>query len=93
VNKHTPGPWAAFTDDGWPRHTNIVAVVPHTRCVLSLPGRHKDDPDVRLATAAPELLDALVKARAELAGLPRSLGYEFTHLREIDAAIAKATGA
>ena len=35
------------------------------------------------------MLDALKKARAEFAGLPRSLGYEFDHIKAIDAAIAK----
>ena len=43
--------------------------------------------------AAPDLLAALKLARVEMAGLPHSLGYEFTHLPKIDAAIAKATGA
>lgn len=37
-----------------------------------------------------ELLEALKMARAELAGLPHSLGYEFTHLPKIDAAIGRA---
>ena len=37
-----------------------------------------------------ELLLALKKARAEFDGLPRSLGYEFTHLPDIDAVIKKA---
>lgn len=36
-----------------------------------------------------ELLAALKLARAELAGLPHSLGYEITHLQKIDAVIAK----
>ena len=36
-----------------------------------------------------ELLEALKLARAELAGLPRSLGYGFTHLPKIDAVIAR----
>ena len=39
-----------------------------------------------------ELLEALKMARAELAGLPRSLGYGFTHLPKIDAVIAKHCG-
>lgn len=61
VSKHTPGPWAAFTDDtsSDQPHTNIVAVVPRTACVFSLPGMHKNDPDVRLIAAAPALLEAL----------------------------------
>ena len=39
-----------------------------------------------------ELLEALKQARAELAGLPHSLGYEFTHLPKIDAVIARYCG-
>ena len=39
-----------------------------------------------------ELLEALKMARAELAGLPHSLGYDFTHLPKIDAVIAKHCG-
>ena len=40
-------PWAAFTDDsGAVNHTNIVAVNPYTRVVISLPGRHKRDEDI-----------------------------------------------
>ena len=56
--KHTPGPWAAFSDE-INDHTNIMSIADRTRLVLSLPGRHKSDPDVRLVTAAPDLLEAL----------------------------------
>ena len=45
----------------------------------------------RLIAAAPELLEALIKCRDELAGLPHSLGYDFTHLPALDALIRKAT--
>lgn len=41
-------------------------------------------------SASSALLSALIKARDELAGIPQSLGYSFTHLPEIDAAIANA---
>lgn len=58
----TPGPWAAFTDVRGAGHTYIVAVNPRTSCVFSLPGRHKDEPDVRLITAAREMIDALLWA-------------------------------
>lgn len=62
IVSHTPGPWAAFSDDEG--HTNIVAVVPHTTCVFSLPGHHKTEPDVQLIAAAPDLL-AACKAQHE----------------------------
>ena len=44
----------------------------------------------RLAEVNAELVKALEKARQELDGLPRSLGYDFTHIPVIDAALAKA---
>lgn len=53
---HTPGPWAAFTDGN---HTNIVAVVPKTDCVFSLQGHDKNEPNVCLIVAAPNLLKEL----------------------------------
>lgn len=62
IVSHTPGPWAAFSDDEG--HTNIVAVVPRTACVFSLPGHHKTEPDVQLIAAAPDLL-AACKAQHE----------------------------
>lgn len=66
--EHTPGPWAAFTDDvGLRPHTNIVAFEGRTQCVFSLPGRDKAEPDVRLIVAAPGLLEALMDTAASLA--------------------------
>lgn len=60
ASAHTPGPWAAFTDDSGPQpHTNIVAFSPRTDCVFSLPFHDKREPNVMLATAAPDLLAAL----------------------------------
>jgi hypothetical protein len=41
----------------------------------------------RLIAQRDQLLKVLKKARAEFDGLPRSIGYDFTHLPEIDAAI------
>lgn len=56
----TPGPWAAFTDDvSEPQHTNIVAFKGQTSVVFSLPGRHKNEADVRLIAASPDLYEAL----------------------------------
>ena len=44
----------------------------------------------RLHSLNAELVDALKRCHAELAGLPKSLGYEYTHLRDTGALIAKA---
>lgn len=64
---HTPAPWSAFTDDSKASpHTNIVSVVPHTNCVFSLPGRHKNEADVKLIAAAPDLLAALQVVASKL---------------------------
>ena len=67
-------PWSAFTDDSRDTlHTNIVGVVPNTHCVLSLSGHHKSEPNVTLATLAPDMaahiiaLEARVKAAEDLA--------------------------
>lgn len=38
------------------------------------------------------LIEALILARSELSGLPHSLGYSFTHLPKIDAALARVKG-
>jgi hypothetical protein len=52
--KHTPGPWAAFSDESGAGHTNIVAVVPRTKVIASFTGKHKSDPDICLISAAPD---------------------------------------
>lgn len=46
----------------------------------------------RLAERCERLEAALRMAREELAGLPRSLGYEFTHLPKIDEALSGSSG-
>ncbi len=43
--------------------------------------------------AVAELIEALIFARSELSGLPHSLGYSFTHLPKIDAALSRVKGA
>lgn len=86
----TPGPWAAFTDGN---HTNIVAVVPRTAVVFSLPGRDKSEPDVRLATAAPELLEIVetIELGLKRGYTPSELLDENSPIRDrIRAALAKA---
>ena len=59
--KHTPGPWSAFFDVV-NNHTNILKIGKTTDLLFSLPGHDKHDPNVRLITAAPELLEALEEA-------------------------------
>lgn len=86
TTKHTPGPWcrgefpkaSVGTSDGW-----AVASVNTLR--------HEYDANVRLITAAPDLLEACKVASALLKGAPRSLGYDFD-AKQLDAAIAKAEG-
>lgn len=88
---HTKKPWSAFTDDSRdPPHTNIVAYDGGTKCVFSLPGRHKNEPDVALACAAPDLLEAL-EAAIDLLQLYATGDDQFTVERAC-AAIAKAKG-
>lgn len=85
----TPAPWSAFTDDSkYPPHTNIVAVVPRTDCVFSLPGHHKDEPNVKLICAAHDLLAACQEfCRKVDAGEARSK----SSYKQMAAAIEKAT--
>jgi hypothetical protein len=45
--------------------------------------------EARLLVVNAELVEALRVARAEFDGLPHSLGYAFTHIPKIDAALAK----
>lgn len=59
--KHTPGPWAAFSDVV-NNHTNILKIGKTTDLLFYLPGHDKSDPNVRLITAAPDLLAALEEA-------------------------------
>jgi hypothetical protein len=68
--------WQAFP--GREHHADWCAAVKH--------------PDMQLIEAAPDLLAALVHLTDEMSRLPASLGYEYTHLRDARAAIAKATG-
>jgi hypothetical protein len=65
--------WAAFTDDSGPRpHTNLVSMNPATRCVISLPGLHKNDVVVQFFSAVQpfvvlSLLGALEEAETQFA--------------------------
>lgn len=89
VSAHTPGPWGAFSDDEG--HTNIVAFTPRTASVFSLPGRHKDEPDVRLISAAPDLLKAAKRALSVLKAQGHGVAKDNV-LGALVAAIGKAEG-
>ena len=88
MSKHTSGPWIIEQRDP-------LACTYSLRLskmgIDSIDGK-ESDANARLIAAAPELLEALILCREELNGLPHSLGYEFTHIPQIDAAIAKARG-
>jgi len=56
-------------------------------------GLHGDLSLDEARAAVAELIEALIFARSELSGLPHSLGYSFTHLPKIDAALARVKGA
>ena len=61
-------PWSAFTDDSRDRpHTNIIGVVPHTHCVLSLSGHHKSEPNVTLAALAPDMAAHIIAQSEQIA--------------------------
>lgn len=101
--QHTPGPWIIeytaaslstlkrdfiITHSDENLRSHICRIFDASLC----PEHGESQANARLIAAAPELLEALEKARDELRGLPHSLGYEFTHLQEINSAIAKAKG-
>lgn len=98
--KHTPGPWefvpkltASENHKGFFVRAKKATRDGKWALAEVQPGDEDGklgEANARLIAAAPMLLAALQKARAELAGLPHSLGYEFTHLPEIDAALASA---
>lgn len=94
--RHTEGPWEFVpgVDNEDDTENSVGSIKGGAPGALHLARVWADGPnperDARLMAAAPVLLAALQKARAELAGLPHSLGYEFTHLPEIDAALASA---
>lgn len=88
MNKHTPGPWKIS------RKGRIIYNIGPCTCDdyageswLVVP-----EADANLISAAPELLEALELAVSEYEKLPHSLGYDFTHLPAMRAAIAKAKG-
>lgn len=86
----TPGPWflGEMVSDRGPC---VVGDGDSVVCEFTGAGPSVEA-DARLIAAAPEMLEMLIEARKEFDGLPRSLGYDFTHLPKLDALIAKATG-
>lgn len=99
MNKHTPGPWFYRRGDEWSHsvvtlHGGLPDGSPNCWEIASINKKREPEhvANAHLIAAAPELLDALILCREEMNRLPRSLGYDFTHIPKIDAAIAKARG-
>lgn len=91
MSKHTPGPWKLATrKEGWVVKTRDGCVLAG---VSQFPPPAEMAPqcefNARLIAAAPELLEALKKARRFVLSSNDPVGLE---LIEIDSAIAKATG-
>lgn len=96
MSKHTPGPWLAdawLGSDPWEDpDTPFVQIGDVRWCPdkLEAPAAVRQYTDATLMAAAPDLLEALYTAEALLLsmGMQSSDAYQ-----QIDAAIAKATGA
>jgi hypothetical protein len=88
--KHTQGPWQIRQSRSKTHPYGVVATdldFEHTVCV--------DEDDARLIAAAPDMLDALRCALADLEGLAESLDEDHPahqSIAECQAAISKATG-
>jgi hypothetical protein len=87
--KGTPVPWyldgegvRALVRDA----SGVIVAVRHR-----MPG-HKNETNMRLISAAPELLEALLDARKQLEQYEEALNGEDYNSPRINAAIAKATG-
>lgn len=92
---HTPGPWRLERPrSGHKIHVSGFGWLRFARVWAEVGGQPnaEGEANARLIAAAPEMLEALKKARDGLMQLPASLAFEITHIREIDAVIAKATG-
>ena len=90
MTAHTPGPWVYER-----RGDKFVVGKRGEGAFIRIDefSPEIDEADARLIAAAPDLLEALERAVAEFEQwMPRSLGYEFTHLPKMRAAIAKARG-
>lgn len=103
-SKHTSTPYPAHvvTQKFGPDASMLHGLLPVVRIapqidvvVVSLGATPKEtglmaDQIAREHNAHDDLVAALKQCRDEMAGLPHSLGYAFTHLPKIDAALAKA---
>ena len=96
---HTPGPWK-FIDA-----TQVAAMQYAPKCVIRagtkqlaafswndksphFPTKYEAQANARLIAAAPDMLEALIEAKSEL----RDYGPDHPSMRQIDTAIARATG-
>lgn len=86
MSGHTPGPWTPKFDESYNVIGGDGATIAQCKFISFLVRRSADEvaANARLIAAAPDLLEALKRARAIIAGG----GYRF---EDIDAAIAKAT--
>ena len=93
MSGHTPGPWSLSKTDRYfyVRGAGGEYIQQYMVGAQKKSVNEVREANARLIASAPELLEALIKCRDELAGLPHSLGYDFTHLPALDALIRKAT--
>ncbi len=93
---HTPGPWVCYadlpsTEPDW----HIVTTSNRLRVLANVhiePGNKTDEANARLIAAAPDLLAIALRFRDYTKG-PDGYRYPLGSVQELDAAIAKATGA
>lgn len=104
MKPHTPGPWEVSASIHWPSSIGAwkaiwgpsTAQLTHQKriCLITPNRKAESDSNARLIAAAPELL-AACKAADELLSripkLPNHKGRKITVIRELQAAIAKAT--
>jgi hypothetical protein len=89
MSARTPGPWGFQGGNAMNGYPVLLIYGQDGKSV----GHVLTAADAMLASSAPDLLEALVKARRELELMCHSYGYDITHLPMMDAAIKKATGA
>ena len=94
MNKHTPGPWQIA--DGESRR---VYLINHGRDAVgeTVYTETRNPADARLIAAAPDLLEALLMAKKAISRFDNGHAFDAHGIdseaqRQVDAAIAKATG-